>query len=459
MSETWKQWEGRVVNEEFRLLRYLGGSDHSAVFVTERGGQAPQKAAIKLILANSQNPELQHSWWELSAKLSHPHLVRLLQFGPGQLDGTELHYVLMEFAEDNLAQILPQRALTPGEAHEMLTAVLDALTYIHGKGFVHGHIRPTNIMAVSDQIKISSDGLCGAGESSRVLGKTDIYMAPEIASGGGVSPASDVWSLGVTLVEAMTQLPPGWEGTAETSGLVPDTLPAPFYEIAEHCVRREPGERWTVAQVAARLRQVVAAPSENTPSPSPSSTISPKWRYLAVAAGVVAVAILAGSRLRDRHANTEATPTAAVESPQAEPAVPAPPPAPIAKNKEQVSTVPAPMATPERAVKANASSATGTSGAVIQQILPDVARSARNTVHGRIKITVRASVDSSGKVVATKFVTRGPSKYFARLSQQAAERWTFRPPQVSGQDVSSQWNLRFEFTRTSTDAQSTQVSP
>jgi len=455
MSETWKQWEGRVVNEEFRLLRFLGGSDHSAVFLTERGGQVPQKVAIKLIPANSQNPELQLSWWELSAKLSHPHLVRLSQFGPGQLDGTEVHYALMEFAEDNLAQILPQRALTPGEAYEMLTAVVDALAYIHGKGFVHGHIRPTNVMAVSDQIKISSDGLCGAGESSRVLGKPDVYMAPEIARGSGVSPASDVWSLGVTLVEAMTQQPPGWEGTGKTNPLVPDTLPAPFLEIADHCLCEEPAERWNVAEIATKL--ITWAPVESITPPQPAAPA--KWRYMAVAAGLVAVAILAGSRFRDRRPNTEGVPAAAVESTQTPAAAPPLTLAPVAKEKEQAPTIPDRVATSTRAEKANASGTAGTPGAVTQQLLPDVARSARNTVHGRIKVTVRASVDSSGRVVATKFVTRGPSKYFARLSQQAAERWTFQPPQVAGHDVSSQWNLRFEFTRTATNAQSTQVSP
>ena len=82
---------------------------------------------------------------------------------------------------------------------------------------MHGHIKPANVMAVGDLIKISSDGLCGAGESSRVLGATSIYAAPEIADGGGMSPASDVWSLGMTLVEALTQSPPVWKGTEQAN--------------------------------------------------------------------------------------------------------------------------------------------------------------------------------------------------------------------------------------------------
>ena len=53
----------------------------------------------------------------------------------------------MEATEEDLSQILPQRRLTPEEAREMLGPVLDALSYLHGKGFAHGAIKPANIMA------------------------------------------------------------------------------------------------------------------------------------------------------------------------------------------------------------------------------------------------------------------------------------------------------------------------
>src|SRR3984893_4419013 len=179
MPEAWKQWEDRIVNEEFPLLRYLGGSEHSAVFLTKRADREPQEVAIKLILANAENPELQLSWWELAAKLSHPHLLRLFQRGRCKMDGVELLYVVTEYAEESLAQILPYRSLTSAEARDMLQSVVDTLAYIHAKGFVHGHIKPANVMAVGDQIKVSSDGLCGAGESRRIVGEPAVYAAPE----------------------------------------------------------------------------------------------------------------------------------------------------------------------------------------------------------------------------------------------------------------------------------------
>jgi serine/threonine protein kinase len=118
------------------------------------------KAAIKLLPAPPEESELQLSQWDLVAKLSHPHLIRLFQMGRCQLGNMGLLYVVMEYAEENLLQILPHRPLTPAEAREMLEPVLDALAYVHGQGFVHRHIKPANIMAVEDQLKISSDGLC-----------------------------------------------------------------------------------------------------------------------------------------------------------------------------------------------------------------------------------------------------------------------------------------------------------
>src|SRR5215471_11735847 len=103
MPDVWKKWEGQVVNEKFRLLRYLGSSDHSAVFLTERPDREPREVAIKLVSPNAENPELQLSWWELASKLSHPHLLRLFERGRCQIDGLELLYTVTESADDSLS--------------------------------------------------------------------------------------------------------------------------------------------------------------------------------------------------------------------------------------------------------------------------------------------------------------------------------------------------------------------
>jgi len=142
------------------------------VFLTERTGGGPQKAAIKLIRAEvfsagNFDEAAQLSRWADSAKLSHPHLIRLFESGRGQIDASNFLYVVMEYAEENLAQILPQRALSPEEVKEMLPPTAETLALLHQAGFAHGRIKPSNIVAVDNQLKISADSLRKAGERDK----------------------------------------------------------------------------------------------------------------------------------------------------------------------------------------------------------------------------------------------------------------------------------------------------
>ena len=469
MAEAWKKWEGQVVNGEFKLRQYLGGSDRSAVFLSERGERERQQVAIKLVPASAENPELQLSWWELAAKLSHPNLLRLFQRGRCQIDGTELFYAVMEYAEESLAQIIPYRPLTPAEARDTLQPLLEALAYIHAKGFVHGHVKPSNIMAVGDQVKLSSDELCGVGESGRVLGTPGIYAAAEIAEGGGMSPASDVWSLGMTLVEAMTQRLPSSTGMEV---VLPETIPEPFFDIASHCLRRDPQRRWTVAEIVAKLQRTPLAPVEKEIAPPRKAPA--KWGYIAgtVAAGIVLWAILS-PRVFNRHPNAEPGPSSTTEFPQAQPETkqatePGPSPHITGdKNKTQPSSAPTQLKAPPVAAKTgvakNAAAENPTSarvqGSVVQQVPPDVSRSALRTVHGKLKVRVKVTVDSSGNVTLAKFDSRGSSRYFAERALRAAQRWTFKPPQIGGNSVPSEWILKFEFQRTGASVQPVQAFP
>ncbi|MFY9582911.1 MAG: serine/threonine-protein kinase, partial [Candidatus Acidiferrales bacterium] len=320
MTEAWKQWEGQIVNGEFQLRQYVGGGEHGAVFLTEHGDREPQKAAIKLIQADPESAELQLSQWGQAAKLSHPHLVRLFQMGRCQLGGRELLYVVMEYAEEDLSQILPQRPLTPAEAREMLMPALDALAYVHNQGFVHGHMKPANIMAVGDQIKLSSDGLCRMSESGGGLEKPGVYDPPEAAS-GRTSPAGDVWSLGMTLVEALTQRLPVWEGTQQGEPVLPDTVPAAFLDLARQCLRRDPERRLTVAEIAARLQQRQTLPEAREQMTARPHEAIAKWRYVVptVAIGLVLAAFLAGPKLLRRRPEAQRTPSVESEQPRVQP--------------------------------------------------------------------------------------------------------------------------------------------
>jgi TonB family protein len=85
---------------------------------------------------------------------------------------------------------------------------------------------------------------------------------------------------------------------------------------------------------------------------------------------------------------------------------------------------------------------------VVQRVLPDVAKSASETIQGTIKVGVRVNVDPSGGVTGAEMVVPGPSRYFARLSLESARKWRFAP---SSQDA-RRFLLNFEYRNTGTRA-------
>jgi TonB family protein len=274
MTEASKQWEGQIVDGIFPLRQYLGGSDHSAVFLTEYSEGEPQKAAIKLFPANAATADAQISSWEFASQLSHPNLLRLFRGGRCKIDGNDLLFLVMEYAEEDLSQILPQRALTTEETRDMLCPVLDALEYLHGKGFVHGDLKPANILAIGDHLKISSDAISRIGEARSSAKRAGAYDPPEAVS-GMLTPAADVWSLGTTLVEVLTQHLPEWQPGLDREPVVPASLPAPFLEIARQCLRLEPHRRISVADIAARLNSRAAVASASASVAAAGLSASP----------------------------------------------------------------------------------------------------------------------------------------------------------------------------------------
>ncbi|MFI5106145.1 MAG: serine/threonine protein kinase, partial [Terriglobales bacterium] len=227
---------------------------------------------IKLYPADSACADLQLSSWESAAQLSHPNLLRLHRSGRCRIDGNDLLYLVMEYAEEDLSQILPQRALTMEETRDMLGPVLDALQYLHGKGFIHGDLKPANILASGDHLKLSSDAISRIGEALSGLRRAGVYDPPEAISGPG-KPAGDVWSLGTALVEILTQKLPEWQPGPHREPVVPANIPSPFQEIARECLRLEPERRISIAEIGARLNPRSAAATASASSAAPVSSL------------------------------------------------------------------------------------------------------------------------------------------------------------------------------------------
>ncbi len=409
MSMNGKDWEGRVVDGRFPLLQYLGGGERSAVFVTERDDQGPRKAAIKLVLADAPLSP--------AAELSHPRLLRLFETGRCQLDGTELAYLVMEFADENLAEVLSQRPLSAAEARQALEPILDALEYLRARGLVHGRLRPANILAVGDRLKLASDGMCTAGAWEGRPGGPSPYDPPELAF-GWITPAADVWSLGITLVEALTQHPPARDSSGELEPVLPAGLPGELTEIVFHSLERDPRRRWTLDQIRERLtgRPAVAAGAKTVAPPGQTH-----WKGLAVGLGVVLALV-------------GVVTVALIELPR--PATPPPPPAEAPRN-------------PGPAVQ----------GGVRRQVMPAVSTEARSTLRGTVRVGVEVRVNPSGSVVEARLASPARSKYFSRVAREAALQWQFDPPRNAQGALASEWLLEFEFDQDATRVHSSRVAP
>lgn len=281
MIEVQKDLDGQSVAGRYPLIETLGTTQHSSVFRTQCEDAPGGHAAIKLIDAPAATSSSQLTRWRLAARFSHPALLRIFDMGRCDFEGRPILYVVMELAEENLAEILPVRCLSPAEIEAMLGPALDALAYLHGKGFAHGHLRPSNILAIGDQLKLSSDSVVRIGEAAGNRDPLDAYCAPEAS----LSVASDIWSLGITIVHCLTGRPPqpiepgpmkpGIVPEARGSVSVPPDVPAPFFDVARHCLNIVPQRRWSVAQLQSALGHgaapAPAAPKISAVEPSPAN--------------------------------------------------------------------------------------------------------------------------------------------------------------------------------------------
>ncbi|HUO26288.1 MAG TPA: TonB family protein [Candidatus Aquilonibacter sp.] len=437
-TQVWKKWQGQTVDGKFQLLHELGGSDHSIVFLTERPGREPRRAAIKLIPVAGRDDDAQLAHWAAAAMLDHRHLIRLYESGRCQLDGGEYLYVVMDYAEEDLSQILPQRPLTPEETADVIQPTSEVLAYLHQMGFVHGRLKPSNVLAVDNRLRVSADGLCRKGERAGSRRLT-VFDAPEVP-GAGLLPEADVWSLGVLLVSTLTQYPPDFTNSSPPQAIVPETVPEPFRGIARRCLAIDPHQRCNLREIQSTL-DAQAPPA----TPEPGQKIEaqadkkPSRRSALVIAAVV-VALLAVLGVRAILAHRPAVPAAQTTQPASE-------------TTSEPPSSPPPFAEPPNQPQGTVA------GKVLRQVVPNVPQGARNTITGKVKVNVEVSVDPAGKVSEVRLTLRGPSAYFARLAQESARQWTFTPAQVDGRAVASRWRLRYQFGRAGTQVFPAEMRP
>ncbi len=438
MTDVWAKWEGRVVNGAFPLRRFLGNSDHSVVFLTEYRPLSVSEAAIKFVPADPRLADGQLARWRTLRALSHPNLLRLFDSGHCQISGHPFFFVVMEYADQTLAQVLAQRPLTTDEVRELLPSTLDALEFLHAKKLVQGQLKPENLLVVGDQLKLASDTIRPAGAALPNNSKMSVYDAPEVRGARSCS-ASDTWGLGMTLVQALTQNVPHNTDGQPISVSLPGNISADFANTIIRCVSPDPTMRPTLSDLRAELEPLPrwVTPQTNT-RPDGGTAARPDARSILMhPAGVAAAALLLGLlgwlglRAFGHHSPATSQHASLTQPPLS-------------------MTIPLDPQPQSTHAVAPARAAVHATSAVLHQQLPAVPSSAKASIRGHFKVSVRVNVDQAGKVIAAVLQDPGPSKYFARLAVDAAKQWRFSPTDTAGV-----WLLQFAFSREKVTAQAT----
>lgn len=195
-----------------------------------------------------------------AAALSHPHIAQVYDYGEAE----NVPYVVMELVHGiTLQQRARTGVLAPREICRIGAQVAAALAAAHADGLVHRDIKPANVMVTRDGVKVVDFGLAasaGAAEPEELLG-TPAYLAPERMTSDAVEPASDVYALGVLLYRLLAGESP-WTVDSTTQMLTAHVtvepvplpqlpeVPAEIAALINRCLRKEPAERPSAAEVA-----------------------------------------------------------------------------------------------------------------------------------------------------------------------------------------------------------------
>ncbi|SCG66043.1 serine/threonine-protein kinase [Micromonospora zamorensis] len=275
----------------YRLLERLGSGGMSAVHraydeVLERD------VAVKVLVATHHNARQRiRAEAKAAARLSHPHVTSVYDFGESLVDGAQVPFVVMEMLGGHtLEQRLASGPLPPRAGLRVCAQVASALAAAHDQDLVHRDIKPGNVMLTPAGAKVLDFGIAAAaGESEidfegRLLG-TPAYLAPERLEAGEVLPACDVYALGLLLHRVLTGRLP-WPAEAQTGMLrahthvEPDPLPRvdgvppEVHRLYRWCLARDPVDRPPAVE-AARILLAAAAASAATAVVEAAGAVDP----------------------------------------------------------------------------------------------------------------------------------------------------------------------------------------
>ncbi|MFP5289585.1 MAG: serine/threonine-protein kinase [Actinomycetes bacterium] len=271
---------GSVVAERYLVERLIGRGGMATVYEAA-DQQLPRRVALKIFkpeLADGDDMSRHKAEVAMLASLNHPGLVTLFDASTTEDGGAVLILELVQ--GDDLRQTMDDGPLPGEEVAVIGAAVADALSYSHDRGIVHRDVKPGNILVPSHdgtdtapRAKLADFGIARLVDETRVTATgavlgTAHYLSPEQAVGGEVGPASDVYSLGLVLLEALTG-ERAFPGTGVESAaarlardpfLPPDMSPE-WAGLIRSMTAREPDDRPTAREGAERLRAIASIPA------------------------------------------------------------------------------------------------------------------------------------------------------------------------------------------------------
>ncbi|WP_203742219.1 serine/threonine-protein kinase [Actinoplanes cyaneus] len=271
----------------YRLVERLGAGGMSVVW---RGFDEVlgRQVAIKVLPpSTSADPSFRRrlrAEAQAAARLSHPHITNVYDYGEATtVDGEPVPYVVMELVDgESLAAVLARVRTLPWNTAVRISAdVAAALAAAHARGIVHRDVTPANVMLTQSGAKVVDFGISAligendTDDDGSLLG-TPAYLAPERLEGGQVSPATDVYAVGLLIYRMLIgQLP--WDvGTTtallrahqyvEPEPLPPvEGLPRDVDALVGRCLEKRPADRPPTAEVA-HVLAAIAAGAPATPA-------------------------------------------------------------------------------------------------------------------------------------------------------------------------------------------------
>lgn len=217
------QQEDTLLYGKYRILRTIGQGGFGRTFLAEDASvHLERRCVIKQFFATSSNSDQAAELFRLEAQRleelgNHPQIPKLLEYFEtvGNQDDTANQYIAQEFIDgQNLEQELAQDGVfTEAEIRSLLNDLLPVLQFVHDRQVIHRDIKPANIIRRRDRQLFLVDFGAAKFGSQTVLAKTGTsigsaeYIAPEQLMGKAVFQ-SDLYSLGVTCIYLLTQMPP-----------------------------------------------------------------------------------------------------------------------------------------------------------------------------------------------------------------------------------------------------------